>query len=248
MLPWLFSEMKDKCSLIYYTLSFVFCTVSCTDVNPVITLQKKDILPLHVRSRNLHYTAADPLFYSQTYSDRVSIFLVQSDTSWLDIKWQFDNSSLDGASDIPIVSQATCDLPNGRIVSDFFNGTRNRFRFSHLMSDTEYTVCVVVTEGTHVETVKRMYSKCTYFRTIPLMRPDSVVGLVLTLGYLIGMSAFGYVAWKCRMYKVTATRTKQEDGLELTSRSNGERLSDIEERVYLNSFQPSSSYKTQEFI
>ena len=161
------------------------------------------------------------------YSERLDIFLVRSATSWLDIRWQLDNRT--GASHgVPRYSRVRYHIGNTTIFHNVF-GSVSHFRIPNLSSNTEYFVCVEMLEKND------RHLNCARYRTIPLVRPDSILGLLLTLGYVFGMGMIGYITWCLRVRRYNATH-KIEDEIELQScQDNTIHFSDIEERVYLNS-------------
>ena len=166
------------------------------------------------------------------YSERLDIFLVRSATTWLDIRWQLDNRT--GASvGAPKYSRVRCHLGNTTIFHNVL-GSISQFRVPNLSSNTEYIVCVELLERNY------LHYKCSRFSTIPLVRPDSILGLLLTLGYVFGMGLIGYVTWWLRVRRHVASH-KIENEIELSCRTSTIRFSEIEERVHLNSNQPRTS-------
>ena len=219
-------------------LPFFLCVTSSSDV-PVSSLP----VPhegLAKREAERAWSLADVRIPDpDLYSQRLDLFLEASATSWLDIRWRLDNETGAGAAaararGAPSYSRVRCHLGNATIFHNVF-GAATRFRIPNLASNTEYIVCVEMLEG------RVLHFRCARFSTIPLVRPDSILGLLLTVGYVLGMGMIGYVTWWMRVRKHATTSQKLENEMELSCRTSTVRCSEIEERTHLNSNQSQQS-------
>ncbi|XP_070184386.1 uncharacterized protein [Littorina saxatilis] len=166
-----------------------------------------------------------------SYSERLDLALLQSATSWIEIHWQLVNSTGSKAGSTRF-SRVRCHIGNTTILHNFF-GPANQFRIPNLSSNTEYMVCVEVMESTS----NYLHFKCARFGTIPLVRPDSIMGLFLAVGYFALLIFTGFVTWKVRVRKHVASH-KAENDMELSARNSTVRFSEIEEHAHLNSNRP----------
>ncbi|KAL8601822.1 hypothetical protein ACOMHN_020557 [Nucella lapillus] len=192
----------------------------------------------YLPSLHVNVTLAQPRQHTQ----RLGLELVQSATTWLHVRWRLHNKT--GASvGVPRFSRVTCHIGNTTTVVHDVAGSGTQFRIPNLSSNTQYLVCV------ETETVERvLYYRCSPFRTIPLVRPDSVLGLLLTLGYILLMGVLGYVTWCMRVRRYVSSRKAGGNELELSCRTSTIRFSEIEERVQGNSspFCPTADPPRQE--
>nr|KAG5698989.1 hypothetical protein BaRGS_033502 [Batillaria attramentaria] len=219
-------------------VAILACVTSCADV-AVPSLGTPDLHPYahHLTRRDISPFTHVNLQYPdpEKFSSRLEIFLTDSSTTWLDVRWRLQNSTGVGSGETEF-SRVRCYHGNLVLLSNNMNSSVNRFRFSHLTPDTEYMVYVEVLErvpGNSGDTL--LHSQGTYFRTAPRIRSDSILGVILALGYLVGMGAIGYARWWWRKRKQRANHKEENDEYELSCRTSTVRFSGIEEHVHLNS-------------
>ncbi|XP_059169240.1 uncharacterized protein LOC131951010 [Physella acuta] len=129
-------------------------------------------------------------------------------TSSIQVKWSLTNRT---SSDSKMEATALCETPNGKIVSNKLTSSTRSFTFELLSSNTKYLVCVYLLEKSSSSNTSILHYSCDIISTIPLIRVDSVVGVLLTLGYMGSMVGLGYVAWR---RKVRQVRLQEEKLLE----------------------------------
>ncbi|CAL1537714.1 unnamed protein product [Lymnaea stagnalis] len=150
----------------------------------------------------------------------LDIDVIEATTSSLHVTWKLTNMS---SSDSVMESTVICETTNGRIVSDKLHSATNSFHFQFLTSDTRYIVCVYVLEKSTTANTSILHYNCQPFSTIPLVRADSIVGVILTLGYFGLMVVMGYAAWWRKMKN--ARRNGDEDKRKLKDADDSERKS-----------------------
>lgn len=174
------------------------------------------------------------------YSEQLSVILVESGTSYLEIQWRLENSTGFPVAARPKFSRIQCHLGSTTQVHSV-NGSVTQFRIENLLSNTLYTVCVelvpdtppgaATAAGDAESSVDSLYYRCVYESTIPIIRTDSIVALVLTLGYVLLLTLIGYVTWWLRVRKIKTSRRAQTTGLEMSCKTG----TNIEERAHLAS-------------
>ncbi|GFR97162.1 hypothetical protein ElyMa_000985600 [Elysia marginata] len=134
--------------------------------------------------------------FKETYDWRVfgKITLHRLDVSPSSIKigWNLTNRTF---TDSVLETSVICETFDGKMVSDKLHPDMDTFQFQLLRSNTEYTICVYMLEISPSTDSKVLHFECAPFQTIPVVRSDSVLGVALTLGYIVLMGGMGYVAW-----------------------------------------------------
>lgn len=198
------------------------------------TVYKRDTLRSANEDANRSPSAKGESLNSDYHGLQVKISHVESDTSWIEVQWSLLDQSKVNHS---VSFKASCELDKWKIVSDRLNVSTSHFRFSHLMADTEYLICVETSE-TLANDSSASYTQitCANFFTIPIIRLDSLVAVILTLGYFVGLGVIGCVAWCHRARKRSSNQTSavHQDGLELVFRKTSGRPTEVEERTHLN--------------
>lgn len=145
--------------------------------------------------------------YDKRHYGVLNIDVIEATTSSLHVTWKLTNTS---SSDSIMESTVICETMNGKIVSDKLHSTTDSFLFQFLTSDTRYIVCVYVLEKSTTANTSILHYNCQPFSTIPLVRADSIVGVILTLGYFVLMVVMGYAAW-WRKIKNTKRNDNDDD-------------------------------------
>ncbi|XP_067659685.1 uncharacterized protein [Haliotis asinina] len=126
----------------------------------------------------------------------VVITHLYSTTSTMGIKWKFQGYKPNGTIEAIFVGW---DLNYGRFVSNKLQ-LEKEFEFTHLQSDTTYLVCVEILELLNGNTISHV--QCTKLSTIAKMRVDSIVVLLLVLGYFILMPVVGCLLWRRKLVQL----------------------------------------------
>lgn len=90
---------------------------------------------------------------------------------------------------------------SGSFLSKMLPPETNTYTLSELQSNTPYNVCVNA-HPLHVSSwpATQPRSYCRLLRTIPLIRRDSIVGLILVFGYYALMIGLGVIQWRRRVF------------------------------------------------
>ncbi|KAI8749342.1 hypothetical protein BgiMline_028664 [Biomphalaria glabrata] len=145
--------------------------------------------------------------YHKRYLGILNVHLLEAGTSTLKVSWQLLNVT---SADSLIESTAICETNYGAIVSDKLKPGTSQFQFHHLDSNTDYAVCVYVLEKSASTNISLLHYSCQSFKTIPLVRQDSVVAVVISVGYVMAMILLGLIGWWKNSYKVRQRKRKEE--------------------------------------
>ncbi|CAI9741147.1 XP_014770855.1PREDICTED: uncharacterized protein LOC106869572 [Octopus vulgaris] len=92
-------------------------------------------------------------------------------------------------------------LKTGSFMSKMLPPETNSYSLTGLQSNTAYNVCVSVQpHPTYIWPLAKRKSHCLTLWTVPLIRRDSIVGLLLCFGYYALMIGLGVWQWKRRVY------------------------------------------------
>lgn len=92
-------------------------------------------------------------------------------------------------------------LQSGSFLSKMLPPETDSYSLTGLQSNTPYNVCVnakLLRGSTWPSAQPRSY--CRMLRTVPLIRRDSIVGLILCFGYYALMIGLGVAQWKRRLF------------------------------------------------
>ncbi|KAL4221282.1 hypothetical protein ACF0H5_019545 [Mactra antiquata] len=127
-----------------------------------------------------------------------------------------------------------------------YDGIRE-FTFNNLDAGTVYTICVYLTEVYGVENSSTiMHSRCIKINTIDYIRKDSVLIMLITLGYYAFMTLLGYTQWKRRWWAIrqkNKNRSKNEVANQMDSNCVI-RWKDLAEREKLMNNSPGCSIES----
>lgn len=137
--------------------------------------------------------------YDQRVFGKLNIDVIEVAPYSIHVKWRITNLT---HGDSVVESTFLCETLNGKIVSDKLHANTDSFRFQFLNSNTKYVICVHLLEKSKSANTSILHYDCQTFSTIPVIRSDSIVGLALTIGYLLLVAALGYVAWHRRARKI----------------------------------------------
>lgn len=146
-----------------------------------------------------HDTAEENRLFShfkETYDWRVigkiTLHRLDVSPSSITIGWSLTNRTF---PESVLETSVICETFDGKMVSDKLHPDTQTFKFQFLRSNTEYTICVYMLETSPSTKNRVLHFECAPFFTIPVVRSDSVLGVALTLGYIVLMGGIGYVAW-----------------------------------------------------
>ena len=113
----------------------------------------------------------------------------ESDTSKISITWTVNDAGHDVESFI-VESRKTDG--KDKIVSPPLNGSVRGYVVEDLRTNTEYQICLKPS----VESKPDAQPECEVFKTLATIRKDSILVLLLVLGYLLLMIIIGIICWK----------------------------------------------------
>ncbi|KAK3740819.1 hypothetical protein RRG08_042803 [Elysia crispata] len=155
----------------------------------------------------------DRLFshFRETYDwrvyGRITLHRLNVSPSTITVGWKLTNQTF---RDSVLETSVICETFEGRLVSDKLHPDTDSYQFQFLRSNAEYTICVYMLERSPTTDDKVLHFECAPFFTIPVVRSDSVLGVALTLGYIVLMAGMGYVAWWRRAHSIK--RRQATDG------------------------------------
>ncbi|ESO84395.1 hypothetical protein LOTGIDRAFT_168848 [Lottia gigantea] len=165
-------------------------------------------------------------------TNKIAITKVGVSTTTLAIQWKYLHT-FNGTHNQTVVGYLSGSA-NGRFISDNLDVLRNEFEFRNLQADTKYDVCVEMLElGKKGQTISHF--KCVEMKTLATIRHDSIIAMLITIGYLIFMGIVGCIVWRHRVLVNERTRLQEEE----VGESSTVRWKDIEEKRCLNSIEDS---------
>ncbi|GFO27635.1 hypothetical protein PoB_005414000 [Plakobranchus ocellatus] len=196
--------------------SVYFHQYVAADLLPVAVPPTDNISP---SSNNSHEDHQLFNHFKETYDRRVfgqmTLHLLDVSPSSIRVGWSLTNKTFpDSSLEVSVI----CETFDGRIVSNKLHPATSSYEFQFLRSDTEFTVCVYMLETSPGTNNKVLHFECAPFHTIPVLRPDSVLGVALTLGYLVLMGGMGYVAWWRRSREIKRRLADEADEAEEEAR------------------------------
>ena len=131
----------------------------------------------------------------------LDIFWLNSSIHSISIKWALNpNYNMTGFIKDSIVEYFP---KGGRFTSHPLSSDVREYRFDSLEAGTIYTLCVHMSEIYGEGNYSSInHSKCVKINTIDYIRRDSVVIMIITLGYYAFMGLIGYTQWKRRLTRI----------------------------------------------
>ncbi|KAH3781393.1 hypothetical protein DPMN_159220 [Dreissena polymorpha] len=161
----------------------------------------------------------------------------------ISINWTFANNYKTRGYIKNVVVEYFTD--KGRFTSHPFKSDVMIYTLVDLVPDTIYTMCVYVNEVYGVNNASFwQHSKCVKLKTIEYIRRDSVLGLIITVGYFFFMAMLGYSQWKirvCEIKRISKKRAKSLDNIPDESETSTMRTREFAERDRIHSSKPGSS-------
>lgn len=198
--------MSDQQHAMFYTMTtavrlciVVIATLTIATVAPVNAASDKGQVKGQTAS------AADANSGNRT----LAIEHVSSTTSSISIRWvdvwnvtststgscaDVDDSATTPAADktsMTVKIRATSLSTNMMLISPAIDGNlSNTFTLPDLAVDSAYRVCVL----------RQTECTCTELRTIPMIRMDSLLAVVLTIAFIVLLILLALVCWRCAVY------------------------------------------------
>lgn len=166
--------------------------------------------------------------------DTIKVTWINSTTSSIAVNWTFvegyrSNGTFYG-------SHIEYFVKDGKFTSYVFPSDIHEYVIENLKTATTYTICVYMIESdpsitTHLGS--KSHSQCLEISTIPYVRKDSILVLLLTLSYFCFMGSLGYSQWRRKLIYIRQKyRRGANDSPAESPRSS--RWIDLQERVKLN--------------
>lgn len=193
--------------------------------DPYIRMNEIDLQALGATDS---YSAQD-----KSWRENLDIHWVNSSVYEISISWSLVNAS--GFIKFSSVEYFTTD---GKFSSHLLKSEVRNYTFVNLEPATLYTICVYVTEAIGLDnSTEKYHSNCVKINTIDYIRRDSLVVLLLTVGYFAFMALLGYSQWRRKLCTIAArarskSRVSNED-VHRNSKDMTMRYRDLEEREHL---------------
>lgn len=155
--------------------------------------------------------------------NKLQIFWLNSSTHSISVRWALEKSyNMTGFIKDSVVEYFP---KGGRFTSHPLEHDVREYTYENLEAGTMYTVCVYMTEvyGESNES-SIVHSKCVKINTIDYIRRDSVVIMIITLGYYAFMGLIGYTQWKRRLWRVRNNNKKRYNYDDVVSNSDNENV------------------------
>lgn len=186
--------------LLIYVCSFLETVQASDSYNPPYTIQTpgKGAVMLednvHVKSLDYQGIYTDPI-------DMLEISWLNSTTHSISIGWILSKSyNVTGFVTTSVVEYYP---KGGRFRSHPLQRDVSEYTFVQLEVGTLYTICVYLTELYGEQNLSSIvHSKCVKINTIQYLRRDSIVIVLITLGYYAFMGLLGYTQWKRRLWRI----------------------------------------------
>lgn len=173
---------------------------------------------LHVHKGAIVYNAnvdLQSLEQNKIFEDPVNMLNIKwlnSSTYSISISWELvDDYNMTGYIKESMVEYFP---KGGRFRSHPLYDNIREFTFVNLDAGTMYIICVYMTEVYgESNSSSIVHSKCVKINTIDYIRKDSVVIMLITLGYYAFMGLLGYTQWKRRWWAIrqkNKNRSKHE--------------------------------------
>lgn len=166
--------------------------------------------------------------------DTIKVTWINSTTSSIAVNWTFvegyrSNGTFYG-------SHIEYFVKDGKFTSYVFPSNIHEYVIENLKTATKYTICVYMIESdpsitTHLGS--KSHSQCLEISTIPYVRKDSILVLLLTLSYFCFMGSLGYSQWRRKLMYIRQ-KYRREVGDSPAESPRSSRWIDLQERVKLN--------------
>ena len=171
----------------------------------------------HLQTNFYPLSASDPYPYKDIPpSGTLNITWLNSTTTTISIRWGLSSK----LNQTGYVRDSTVEYfpADGKFTSHPLSSYIREFTFTNLNTGMLYTICVHMNEmyGFGNSSTYR-HSKCVKIHTIDHVRQDSVLFLVLSLGYYAFMALLGYSQWKKKQILLRA-RNRKRAGVDTTMR------------------------------
>ena len=178
-------------------------------------IERKDtevnIVPLH-KTRHGHKIRSLKFNIKDSVSNMLEIYWLNSTIDSIAIKWNLSaNYNLTG-----FIQQSTVEYfpSGGRFTSHPLHPRVREYTFTNLDAYTLYTICVHMVEvyGTHNKS-SITHTQCVKINTIDYIRRESVIIMVITLGYYVFMGLLGYTQWKRKLWDIQNRKRRRQKQL-----------------------------------
>ncbi|VDI08277.1 Hypothetical predicted protein [Mytilus galloprovincialis] len=171
------------------------------------------------------------------YDHLLKVRLLALTTSSIAIEWNYEETVFRNKT--LLGSKVEYFINSGKFSSDMLQPHIHSFTCDHLKVATKYTICISVYLSELVylkEDDSIVLSKCFGAETIPYIRNDSILVLIILLSYYLFMGMIGVCQWKrkCRMQTSKNRRNEIVHNTENNVNSNSTmRYRELEERQRL---------------
>ena len=186
-----------------------------------------DIVPLH-KTRHGHKVRSAKFDIKDSVSNFLEIHWLNSTTDSISVKWNLSsNYNLTG-----FIKQSTVEYfpPGGRFTSHPLVASIREYSFTNLNAYTLYTICVHMVEVYGPQNKSSItHTHCVKINTIDYIRKESLVIMVITLGYYLFMGLLGYTQWKRKIWDIQSRRRRRQKQLASNTAVRWKELADKEQ-------------------
>ena len=147
--------------------------------------------------------------------ERVEIIWLNSTIDSISIQWQLSAKYKNVSLGFIKQSRVEYFPTGGRFTSHPLHRNIREYTFNNLDAGFLYTVCVYMTEVYGESNMSIItHSKCLKINTIEYIRKESVVLMMISLGYYVFMGLLGYTQWKRKQWAIERrckNRAKADD-------------------------------------
>ena len=168
------------------------------------------VIPMH-KTRHGHKIDSAQLKVRESVSNLLQIHWINSSTDSISIGWNL-STQYDLTGHV-IHSTVEYFPAGGRFTSHPLAANVREYSITNLDVNTLYTICVHMTEVSgHNNKSSITHSKCLKINTVKYIRQESIVIMIITLGYYAFMGLLGYTQWKRKIWDFrTRKRRRQKE-------------------------------------
>ena len=188
-----------------------------------------NMVPVH-RTRHGHKASNTQFAIRDSVSNMLEIQWINSSTDSISIGWSpSKNYNLTG-----YVLQSTVEYfpTGGRFTSHPLAANIREYSITNLDANTLYTICVHMIEVFgHQNRSSITHSNCVKINTINYIRRESLVIMIITLGYYVFMGLLGYTQWKRKIWDFQSRKRRRQKEATNTSAMRWKELVEKERLV-----------------
>jgi hypothetical protein len=135
----------------------------------------------------------------------IMVTRVRRSTSSITIEWKIPYNYEDDIDDYQITTrkEGSEDLLSSRSLPN--NGTL--YEIENLVVSSKYHICITA----NFKSGDAPSEQCEEFETLGFIRTDSIIAMVIVLGYILLMIIIGIICWFCAQRRLAAAEAEKEE-------------------------------------